>query len=322
MHPVSEDISTYGREWDIEIDPQDFPLNTIPEVCSERLALHHPLPFDEDHRIEFKAASFLTHFPAFNMGFEQPNDYFLYNSPSARWKKQPKAPIPETVAEARTSKYSTSPQVTLRENAQRMLQDDAYRRDRERAEMSFHTLIQQVAPSFPDGRWLSKRIPPFFESLLLENVVAILNSPRCKDGVLYFGIEDADGRVTGFPLTYRQRRCVLYLSARVMLTIYPPLKKGDIDITFPQVCSDVELKRPLENHCVVKVSIHPKEGDAAVPLYIHPRISKDANGRCSFNPLIPAAPVRRLGSKVKLSVEQIRQHISNAGALEDYSPFV
>eukprot|EP00754_Rhynchopus_humris_P022075 Rhum_TRINITY_DN14770_c4_g1::Rhum_TRINITY_DN14770_c4_g1_i1::g.115711::m.115711 len=324
LHPTDAEQCEYGREWDSEADPPDFPLSTIPVSGTEGFTIHTAIPFDESNKVEFKECGFLNHFPAFNGIFEEPNDYFLPNLPTPggsdrRWKRQSRAPLPEAVARGGRGRGSGAPpppqaQTPLLQHAQARAPGKAA--DRERADCSFHHLLKDLAPSFPDGRWLAKRVPPFYEVLLVENVVSMLNSPSGEDGALYLGVEDADGRVMGMPLTYRQRRSLLYLSGRVLLTVHPPLLRKDVEITFPQVYSDVAKTRPIRNHCLVKVSVHKQPRSPAVPLFVHPRIGRAKyTNKIVWNPFVPQAPVRKLGSKVKLSMEQIKQHLLDTGAV-------
>ncbi|KAJ9455893.1 hypothetical protein DIPPA_21808 [Diplonema papillatum] len=303
-----------GRDWDQppSQDAADFVVPTTPNLSGDKLTLHANLPFDEDHRVEFKECGFLRNFPSYNGLFEQPQDFFLKRS--NRWRHQPRAPLPE-IARAwktpQTQLQGEQTQLSAHVAAHRNWTDDA----REKCDQPFSALIRQLCPSFPDGHWLCKKVSPFFEVILVENVVAMLNSPIAKNGVLYLGVEDTNGRVMGVTLTYRQRSSLLYLASRALLTIHPRLTKEDLHVSFVPIFSDAECERPIPNHCIIKISIHPAD---PAPLYLHPRISKSKTGAIQWNALVPVAPVRRLGSVRKLPLQLIKQHIKEHCPADDH----
>ena len=307
--PMGEGGET-GRAWgwlSEQKDPPDFIFPTEP-VTEGKVTLHTNVSFDEDERIEFKEAGFLSHMPSYNQRYEQPQDWFA----KGRWRRQPRAPLPEL------RDFQPSHPIKQKTICQYLTDNQPLKNNRAAYESSFLYLAKELAGAFPEGRHLCKKVQPYFHILLVENIVAMLNSPMSqKDGELYLGIADG-GMVLGIPLTPRQRREILYLSNRVLLTIFPPLAPDDVKVSFMDVYSDEALQCPIINHCVIKFSISLKNPH---PLYLHPRVSRSSTGTITWNPMLPTASVRRFGSVRKLTNEQIKTHLygngGTAGGLYD-----
>eukprot|EP01063_Lacrimia_lanifica_P009539 TRINITY_DN16511_c0_g1_i1.p1 TRINITY_DN16511_c0_g1~~TRINITY_DN16511_c0_g1_i1.p1 ORF type:complete len:368 (+),score=91.29 TRINITY_DN16511_c0_g1_i1:108-1211(+) len=311
LHPVSTLLEEFGREWDDEEDPKDFVVSTIPvDEKDMALTIHDAISLEEDHRVEFKECSFLATFPAHQGHRQQPQDFFVQ---ADRWRvMQARFRLPET-QKAGASKPKPRLQTALDEYVTTRLrrnQPHGIDKDREKGDLLYSDLIQELAPSFPDGRHLAKAIAPYLETIVVENVVAMLNSRKsCPGGTLYLGVEDSLGRVIGMALTHRQRRTLLYVVNRALLVIHPRLTRNDVTVRFIQVCSDAAHARPIANHCVVKITVQPKPA-SDVPLYIHPRIIRK-DKKIVWNPYIPAAPIRKLGSVRRLTVGQIQTHLQS-----------
>eukprot|EP00756_Hemistasia_phaeocysticola_P021887 Hpha_TRINITY_DN15800_c6_g6::TRINITY_DN15800_c6_g6_i1::g.187012::m.187012 len=298
-------------------DPQDLLLSTDAAAAESgtRVCLHSQLPFDEDTRREFKEANYLRSLPPCRGRGEQPQDWWL--APKSPWRSQVRFEHP--LRKARRRQVPPPHAATYESLLRKLMQTEGKGRG---GWTTAHGLLRAFAPSYPDGFDLAWEVPTLFVEHLVTYTCAFLNAG--DGGELYMGVEDREGRVMGVALSARQRRTLLYVAARALQTVHPPLPKGAVRLEFIPVCSDPALSLPVKGCCVIRLTAHLRSEKHKPRLFLHPYFKGMPPMWCSL--WTPMAPVRRLGSLKRLGIDGargMRAHLAHFGISEDsYAPFL